>query len=512
MANPLTMNLRASIARCKLSGATLVVAVSGGPDSLALLLGLAELRAVLNLRLHVAHFNHHLRADSDDDATFVQNLARSLDLNVTIGDGNVRDMARRRRLGIEEAARHERYRFLAGVSNTERADAVVVGHTLDDQSETRLMHVVRGSGLAGLSGMSEDSILTLMDGCRLRIVRPLLTTTRSETEAFCSEQQVTPRLDSSNLDRAFFRNRLRHEVLPRLRESNPRLDESLARLARAASDAEQFVASELDRRMSQLVSESEFEWTIDRGAWHDLPAALKRALLRRAAFRLASTEALASGSPVDAENVETALQAMDSWSSGKTLSWPDGLEIHLWHDRAFVRRSRGFVPPLEESELSLDNGFAVVESVTSTIFPEYQATARPTMVGAVVHARRREACCVDRSDDRLHCDLDGAKLAEARLLVVRARRPGDWLMPTGMSGRKKVQDLLVDARVPREVRDHVPVITARDDVVWIAGLRPDRRYLADSRSRDVYCLSVRAFSPEIGSVQQPKNGRELCAT
>src|SRR5688572_15639933 len=206
----------------------LVVAVSGGPDSLCLLHVLHKLSVEHPLRLHVAHLDHGLRPEAHDEATFVRQEAESLGLPVHLGTADTRAYAAKHRQSTEEAARSVRYAFLAEVARLAGARHVVVAHTADDQAETVLMHFLRGAGLAGLKGMLPvtelGSWMSEVRGQRselsdvrpltsdLFLVRPLLTTTRAEVEAYCAENGLAPRRDASNADTQYLRNRLRHEL------------------------------------------------------------------------------------------------------------------------------------------------------------------------------------------------------------------------------------------------------------------------------------------------------------
>ncbi|HVC34616.1 MAG TPA: tRNA lysidine(34) synthetase TilS [Chloroflexota bacterium] len=481
-----------ALRRCHLEQTRLVVAVSGGPDSLALLLGLKEVRDAFALGLHVAHFDHRLRPDGAADAAFVEDLARALGLPVTVGRGDVRRTADEQRLGVEEAARRERYHFLAHLQRAIHAKGVLVAHTQDDQTETRLLHLVRGTGLRGLAGMVEDAVIDLPGTGPFRLIRPLLNVRRGDTEAFCGEHGVTARLDPSNLDRAFTRNRVRHEIVPRLRAINPGLDAGLARLARCALDAEEFLDRELERRLPDLAQRDDDGWVVRRSAWNGLPSALKRGLLRRAASALALTTG-----GLGADNVEQGMHAADAWPAGKTLTWPGGVELCVEHDRIVVRRRQAVIPPLgkreallsiEPRELLLSSEQCVeLAGISSSLDGRLPAEAA---VKPIVRVRRTGAPCGDRRGDRWHCDLDGAMLAEASSLVVRARQSGDWIFPEGMVGRKKLQDVLVDAHVPRAERDGVPVVAGPSGIAWIVGVRRDRRFLAAANCPDVICLSV----------------------
>jgi tRNA(Ile)-lysidine synthase len=210
----------------------LLVAISGGPDSLALLFILAELRERFGLELSACHFDHQLRPDSRADLEFVREICERQGISCLTGEGDVRALARQQHIGIEEAARRMRYQFLSFVAAEKRVDALVTGHTADDQAETVLMRVLRGTGVRGLRGMVPDGVVPGAPAQRL--LRPILCLSREETAAFCRDRGLAPRSDPSNTDVDFLRNRLRLETIPTLSAINPSVKDALLGLAESA--------------------------------------------------------------------------------------------------------------------------------------------------------------------------------------------------------------------------------------------------------------------------------------
>ncbi|HUX85584.1 MAG TPA: tRNA lysidine(34) synthetase TilS [Chloroflexota bacterium] len=499
--NPVAYKLPEALKANDLLGRRVVAAVSGGADSLALLFGLSELQRSSAIDVYVAHFDHGLRSDSADDARFVERVAGDLNLPVRVGTAAVAEIARRERRGIEETARRERYRFLGEVAQAVGAVAVVTGHTADDQTETRLLHLVRGAGLHGLAGMETVVTLAWPDVAPIRVVRPLLQVSRLDTEAFCAARGVTPRQDPSNSDCTFARNRLRHEAVPVLTSLNPRFSASLNRLARVARDADEFVESELTQRLPTLVDESSGSWLVERSAWRALPNALKRALLRRAASAVAPY-----ADPLDAGHIEEAMDAADVAPAGTTLSWPSGRILRISHDHFRITNLAGDLPELTEQAVSLSGDVPVaidINSVALAVLPRSSAGGGPEhRVTLTLHHKDRR--CHADSLDRWHVDFDLDRLVEADPLVLRARRPGERLAPAGIEGTKKLQDILIDAHVPREERGRVPILAGTGGPIWVVGLRPDRRYLASPDCRRVLCATV-----EINPVAQSSSAKEL---
>ena len=284
----LRVAIRRQVEAQGLDGATLVVAVSGGPDSLALVHALSALRDDLRLRLFAAHLDHALRPESSDDALFVRDAMDALDVPITIGVEDVAAYRAERRLTLEEAARQVRYDFLARAAAERDADAVAVGHTLDDQAETVLMHLLRGAGVAGLSGMAALSEIPVspelseISGGRLTLFRPMLSLAKSDTAAYCAANGLSPIFDQSNLSRDMTRNRIRLDLLPRMSEYNPAIVAALGRLAESAARDYDFIRQQVDAAAERVITQEEDGVSLDRRAFRELHPAIQRHLLRRA--------------------------------------------------------------------------------------------------------------------------------------------------------------------------------------------------------------------------------------
>src|SRR5512136_1681899 len=280
---------------------TVVVGVSGGPDSLCLLHVLHALAPEYGVALHVAHLNHQLRGtDADEDAAFVQRLAAEWSLPCTVAARDVTAYAEHERLAIEEAARQMRYGFLAAVAQQVGSKTIAVAHHAGDQAESVLMHVIRGSGVAGLRGMrprsrigemrlapegdarnaarrKPDGALDLPQASDLCLIRPLLYVERAEIETYCATNGLRTRFDVSNLDQTYFRNWLRHTVLPLLAEHNPGVRDVLCRAAEVAATDYELLHAEMERAWAQVVWTSDGAIVFDLEAWRALPLSLKRA-------------------------------------------------------------------------------------------------------------------------------------------------------------------------------------------------------------------------------------------
>jgi len=426
----------------------LVVGVSGGPDSVCLLHVLYTLKEELGIEPHMAHLNHRLRgAESDADEAYARKLGQDLGVPVTIESREVRAYQSARRCSLEEAAREVRYTFLADVAKAAGADAVAVAHTANDQAETILLHLIRGTGLAGLKGMRPLSRWNLPDGRILTLIRPLLETPRTETEAYCAAHHLSPRRDSSNLDPRHLRNRIRSELLPLLEAYNPRIIESLCRTGRILADDLGYIQEQAERAAQSVLETLPEGVSIDRQSLSALPPALRRHVLRAALEGL-----VGKLRDIESVHIEALMEALVR-PPGTRLSLPYGLTFYGDYVKSTIvcgENPPEYLPPLAgEHRLCIPG---------ETIFPGWRVKAR---------ILERTVEDLDESPFTAYMDMDqtGAELR------VRTRREGDRFQPLGMSMPKKLQDFMTDAKIPRGWRDRVPLVCAGGQIAWVVGWR-----------------------------------------
>ena len=416
-------------------GAQWVVAVSGGPDSLALLHALLQLQPRLNLRLHVATFDHQLRGDDGaSDVAFVRDISAGWGVPVTTGRADVRALAADQRLSIEAAARMARYRFLARVARDTSATHIATAHNADDQAETVLMHVLRGAGLVGLSGMRVLS--PLPEAPALTLVRPLLDVTRVEIEAYCLQHQLAPRFDVTNDVPVYLRNRLRLEVMPLLREINPQVGRQLRQLADISATDADYIEEAFTREIAVQATVS--------GDWVKVPLAQFRqahpALQRR--FVVWAARQLSPSTEVSyIQQVEAAELALTG-SVGQRVTLPDALQLRVDYEAVVV----------ESVERAWDeSGFWLAPGTDIALpVPGVCELAGWTLV--IATEARQSA---------------GAQLAvpEGARLRLRTRRPGDRFAPLGLGGHtQKLKNWLIDHKVPRRWRDHLPLVEVNNEL------------------------------------------------
>jgi tRNA(Ile)-lysidine synthase len=473
-----------------------VVGVSGGADSVCLLHVLAKCQKRLGIKLHVAHLNHQLRgAESEADAEYVSNLAGSLDIPITIDRQDVAAYRIERNFSLEEAARELRYAFLAKVAREVGANRIAVGHTRDDQVETILMHILRGAGIIGLCGLAPCSpmaydrhgislpvsLLSLRaKRSNLLVIRPLLDVTREETTSYCQEHQLDPRIDSSNRSLSFFRNRLRLQLLPLLRQYNPSVDQALLRLADIAKEDNAFIEQHASGLWEQVARQENNAIYFDRKQIASLPIALQRQLLRAAVTRLAGDTR-----DIEASHIEAARTLLNK-AVGKKISLPHELVCHGGYNELVITSTakQSQLPPCPFPPLP---GEFPLKVPGRTVFPGWKVIA--SMVGERVDSLSLRGILSTGGGTRqsnLVADFDLHRTGTE--LFVRQRRSGDRFQPLGMSMSKKLYEFMVDAKIPRSWRGHVPIVCSPQQIVWVVGWRIDDRVKVTEASKEILRL------------------------
>ena len=448
-------------------GERVLVAVSGGPDSVALTQALAELARDHNLELRLAHLNHQLRPGADADEAFCVEWAERLGLPIATHRIDVALESRSSGCSIEEQARNSRYRFLGATAARWDCRRVAVGHTRDDQAETFLLRLLRGAGIKGLAAMGPVSSLNMLPN---GLIRPMLDVTRSEVLAFLGSRQLPYREDPSNEDRSIPRNSIRHETLPFLAaRHNPNLVATLARTTELLRDDEDWMEQESARVLGDLMGRFEDDShrlylpVVDLVALH--PALGRRVV--RGAIHLVRGNLRA----VTARHVEDVLQLASTGSSGRRLCLP-GLDCGRSFDRLWFERN-GPRDPRLPSKASSDgsrgtgsdgparryNGYEYVLTVPGELsIPE---------AGGAIRVEEAEASFLpDATGDTVKVALRKVDVA----LRVRNLTPGDRFRPFGAPGSKSVSRYLMERRVDRDRRRRIPLVVRSDEeILWVAG-------------------------------------------
>ncbi|HUI67952.1 MAG TPA: tRNA lysidine(34) synthetase TilS [Nitrospirota bacterium] len=440
-------------------GERVLVAVSGGPDSVCLLSALRALSAELGVSLHIAHLDHMFRGrESADESLFVARLAEKLGTPVTIEQLDVPSFCRERGMSSQAGAREVRYGFLHRVAETIGASRIATGHTADDQAETFLMRLLRGAGVAGLSAIPP---------VRDNIIRPLIEVTRKDVLEYLQSNGLEYVSDLSNIKPVYTRNRIRMEVLPVLKRFNPRLVETLASTAALLRDEDEAAEACLSTMAAGVIVQEENHVALNREEFNALPQAYKRRMIRKAV-----TLAVADSGGLSSVQVGEVIAFMAAAQTGRAMRMPYGLIIEREYEKFVIRFG------------SAVEGFSHTLKIPGvTLIPE---------LGMEVEAGVFDYIPVETNvkNYRWQALFDYDKIGP--LLMIRNRRSGDWFCPAGMGGKsKKLQDYFVDAKIPRQERDSVPILLSGNDVLWVVGRRTDNRFLPGKGTKRVLVVQVR---------------------
>ncbi len=458
-----------------------VVGVSGGPDSLCLL----DILHRAGYPIIVAHFNHRLRPEADEDARAVRRLAKRWTLPFVQEAHDVRAYASRHGMGLEEASRKLRYTFLFAQARKHDAQAVAVGHTADDQVETILMHFLRGAGLSGLKGMTYHTILTSFDP-EIPLVRPLLDIWREETVLHCASRGLTPRMDSSNVSLDFLRNRIRHVLIPELETYNPRFREVLWRMGKALAGDHEVLSEVVDKAWERcVVAEGEQFIAFDALALSTSSLGLRRNLLRRA---------IASLRPhthdADFATIQRAADFVTLPEQTTQIVLTGGLRLLREAGRLYLATWEADLP-LEGWPQVQDAETPIPVSVPGTvaISEEWQLQAEYWDLPALAWEQART------SANPFEVWLDAGRVTAP--LVIRTRRPGDRFQPFGMDGHSmKLSDFFVNEKLPRRARQHWPLLCMGETIVWVPGYRLAHAFRLTRATRQVMYFALTRREPQ----------------
>ncbi len=450
-----------------------VVGVSGGPDSPCLL----DILQRLEYRVIVAHFDHCLRPESGQDAETVRKIAASASLPFVTSKKEVKAYAENERLSIEEAARKARYHFLFAEARRANAQAVAVAHTADDQVETVLMHLLRGAGLSGLKGMTYRAIVAEWDQ-EIPLVRPLLGVWREEIMAYCRERGLNPVFDSSNQDMTYFRNRLRHELIPFLEGYNPKARQVIWRMANTLAGDHEALEELFNQMWNDCLIESGSRFVcLSLPAVKALPAAQKRSLVRRASASLRPTMR-----DIDFSAVPRALEFIADPPSTGQVDLISNLRLSIEGSRLFL--SEWGIPVIDDDWPQLKPG-------------EELSLAGPGRLelqnGFILTAEAEQILPSDSFspviEDPYQAWLDADSFSFP--LAVRTRKPGDRFQPLGMEGRSlKLSDFWINRRLSQRARAGWPLVCSGGQIAWIPGYGPSHNCRVTENTRRVVHLAV----------------------
>lgn len=443
-------------------GEKVLVALSAGPDSICLLDVLLELRPRYSHTVCAAHFNHRLRGrEAEEDARFAEEIANRRGIAFASGAADAGEFAKEQKLSIETAGRTLRYDFLSRACASLGASKIAVGHTADDQAETIIMRLIRGSGSDGLAGIPPARFLAGEKGPR--IIRPLINAWKKDVIAYLRTRKLKFRKDASNESVDFLRNKIRLELLPHLeREYNPQVKERLVTTAAALATERDFVDAEARLLTAEMIVEEKAHWILFHA---DLLAAMHPALRKRIISRLI-LRAKPNAPMLEARHHAKA-DSLVRAGAGR-LEMPGKLRMEV---------SGGFGLITAAGTRSGIRKTAVAVALDAqTPVPQFDIVVKTKVLKKIASPSSLIRRC---SATRQYFELDAVRLP----LEVRSRRAGDTFRPLGMRGEKKLKDLFIDKKIPRFLRDGIPLLLSNGAIMWVMGHVIDRRFMLKANSR-----------------------------
>jgi tRNA(Ile)-lysidine synthase len=431
-----------------LKGDTVLVALSGGPDSVCLLNILEELRSAYSLTICVAHLNHQIRGKAADrDAEFVRRTAEQKGHAFVESSADVKAFAREKKLSVEEAGRKLRYEFLLRSALSLGANRVAVGHNADDQAETILMRLIRGTGPHGLAGIPPVRGLGGPEGPK--VIRPLINVWRTDIIRHVRARKLKYRRDATNESPEYLRNKIRLELLPHLqKEYNPRIKQRLASVASLLAAENDLIKGEAALLAEEVTIEREPGWIVFDAdllrAFH--PALRKRIVLEMVLLAKPDAPMLEASHYADAD-------ALIRSPAGR-LDLPGGLRLEVSAGAGLMSETgrRARVP----------RGSFAVPIGGKMVVPALNLIVRTKVMTGIKSPARLAKLC---TPNRQYFDLDAVRVP----LEIRFRRPGDSFRPLGGRGSKKLKDFFIDKKVPRFLRDRMPLLLSDGKIMWVMG-------------------------------------------
>ena len=421
-------------------GETVLVGLSGGPDSVCLLTVLHRLKDAFNLTLHAVYVDHNLRpGETPAEIAYCIKLCDDMKVGFRVKSIDVKGYVKEHGGNKQEAARDLRYRAFHEAALESRADRIGLAHNADDQVETVFLRLIRGTGASGLAGMPAK---------RGPVIRPLLEIERKDIEAFLGYEKIPYVVDSSNLKTDYFRNRFRLMIMPELKKMNPNLIQGMNNTVSILQEEERYLGVIVTKTLMKMISrktDSRIELFLT--PMESMDIVILRRLLRRA---LDETEGLRG---ISFGHIEDIIRLVKEGSSGDRIYLPKGIRVIKDYSLLVITSERPGT--IASYEMDVPGEVAIIGA------------------GVVIKTAIEEEG-EDFGDGRTSVLLDAGTMNFP--LKIRSRRPGDCFFPYGFGKRKKLQDFFVDEKVPRDERDSIPLVLAGDDVIWVAGYRADDRY------------------------------------
>ena len=410
-------------------GDRVLIALSGGSDSVSLLHILNELKAVIGFEIYTCHLNHSIREEADDDCKFVKELSESLGIECFTKKSDIKGIAKKEKISEELAGRNERYNFFDEISKKYNINLIATAHNKNDVAETILMHIIRGSGIDGMSGIAYK---------RGNIIRPLLDIEKSDIEKYCEDNNYKYVIDKTNNQNIYTRNKIRLELIPEIcEEYNPSFIDTLVKNAEIIRSESEYMKCEAEKLYNKVRKGGKIDV--------DKLKVLHIAMIRRIVLMMYN-DYTKSDKNMQSVHVESIVRLVMSGKSGTFVNVDNNIKC-VSESGWIYFVSNDCKKKDYQYKLELDNEIFIKEIGKIVLLQEWNGTGEKFFFNS--------------------CEN----------IFVRNRRNGDVFYPVGMSGKKKLSDYFTDKKIPLSERNIIPIITCDEEIVWITGMRKDRRFI-----------------------------------
>ena len=441
-------------------GDKIVVGLSGGPDSVCLLHILSRLKEELDLEIYAAHLNHQIRGiEAQKDAFYISKLCEEMGITFFIKSINVPEYCEKNGVSIEEGARKLRYEMFYEIKNNTRANKIAIGHNLNDQAETILMRMMRGTGLQGLKGIEY-----IRDGV---IIRPILDIERNDIEEYCKQNKLNPRIDKTNLESIYTRNKIRLELIPYMKDNfNSNIIESIVRMGNSLRSDNDYIESEALIKFKEVSNINSDSVELNLKSYINLHNSMKVRILRNSIKHI-----LGDTNFIDQRHIDDIIELEDESKIDKVINLPRGIYVYRKKNSIILTNKEIVIEEIEFCYNIPSNGFIKVKEIGTVI---------ETQVVSIDKYKRSKS---DKS-----CKwFDFNKIKGG--IVVRNRRSGDKIKLSG--GSKKIKDLFIDIKIPKEDRCKVPVIADEQGILSVGNFRNSENYKVDAETKEVLKVSFK---------------------
>lgn len=435
-------------------GDKIVLGLSGGPDSVCLLHILNRLKEVLDIEVYAAHLNHQIRGmEAQKDALYVSQLCESLGITFFVKSINVPQYCKENKLSLEEGARKLRYEMFFEIKEKLNANKIAIAHNMNDQAETVLMRMMRGTGLQGLKGIDyiRDEV----------IIRPILDIERSEIEAYCEKYELNPRIDATNLESIYTRNKIRLELIPYMKENfNSNVTESIVRMSNSLKSDNDFIEEEAFKKFKEVafIDGDNLEIKLDK--YIKLHKSLKTRIIRHSIKYV-----LGDTNFIDQKHIEEIIELESQNKIDKKIVLPRGLFVYRQKNKLLFTTKEIVFEEIEFSHKVPKNGMVKISEANMIIETE------------TMSINRYKSLKKDKSSKWFDCNkIEGG-------IIVRSRKPGDKIKLS--MGSKKLKELFIDLKIPKEERDKIPVVQDDNGILCVGNFRNSEAYKIDETTKEV---------------------------